>query len=739
MLRHLTDFHKKPIQERIDILRSMYPNVNGAYIEGIDLKTADLLVENCVGKLSLPVGLGLYFKMNSRDYIIPMATEEPSIIAAASTAAKLIKDHGGFSASSTQPIMLGQIQVLGLTAAAASSLISSSKASLIARANRLYCPRLVARGGGVNDITFSELSTDSGVVEISVNVAEAMGANIINNICEELAPDIQNLLQCRIGLKILSTYCTERRASAWFKIPISALEYKKIPGRVIAQGFMESYFFARASVYRACTHNKGILNGMQAVGTATGQDTRAIEAAAHTWACRSGKYLPLNEYSIEDECLVGRIDFPIAVGTKGGALQSNPAYQASAYILGNPSTAELAQIIACVGLACNFAAIRAMISEGIQKGHMGLHAKNIAIAAGIPSELVNEVVDYMKQRKSITQQVALDYLAAHNLHATSRKHAVFTEVVNTFYVSLADTNPPLKLSIAFHCPKLHSVHIAIEKEGDHHSNGISKVLFSRHSYSWITAFLLMLEQVKFHPKLPRNNEELQVKIKLICIWINEISVNLIKLWGPENTEKAIEAIISNDRVLLSKLTQGCEDFIEYGVFLELELWHILNYYLEGSVSKALRFSDVLIRAIRAEVKSVLKGNLQSFLRKNSGFEDLLNHRKKIMSATLMYLCDCIGEAQIDEGLIKDMMEVGDVLEILSSATRDFNKVAKGEVDLPNLYLAYASKADKDPAAYFSHVKLIIDGKSKNFNSDQKQLIDTAERLLHRYYNISPKL
>ena len=398
MSNFLSDFYKKTIQERMQILQFLYPQLNGAYKEGIDLKTADLMVENCVGKISLPVGLGLNFLINSKEYIVPLSTEEPSIIAAASSAAKFIKENGGFKSSCTAPIMKGQIQVLDINLSSTNEIINKHKEFLIKKANVLYCPRMVSRGGGVVDIKFLTINDTSGVVEVFVNVGEAMGANIINTICEGLAYEVQTLIKCRIGLKILSNYCTERRSFAKFKVPIQNLKYKNFSGKEVAKGIIESFEFAKLNIDRACTHNKGILNGIHAVGTATGQDTRALEAAAHVWASKTGRYMPLNEYSIENEFLIGKIDIPMAVGVTGGAFKSNPAYQASNYILGNPSSAELSQIMACVGLACNFSAIRAMITEGIQKGHMSLHAKNIAIAAGVPSELVPEVVEYMKHR-----------------------------------------------------------------------------------------------------------------------------------------------------------------------------------------------------------------------------------------------------------------------------------------------------------------------------------------------------
>ena len=740
MLNHFSNFHKKTIQERMQILKLLYPEINGAYTEGIDLKNADLMIENCIGKISLPVGLGLNFLINSKEYVIPMATEEPSIIAAASSGAKFIKENGGgFTASSTAPIMLGQIQVIDINPEKASHLILANKQFLIKEANTLHCPRMVSRGGGVIEVDFVGLNSTSGIVEISVNVCEAMGANIVNSICEGLAPEIQRILNCRTGLKILSNYCTERRTSASFKVPISKLGYRNISGEDIARGFMESYEFARLSIYRACTHNKGILNGIQAVAIATGQDTRALEAAAHTWASKSGKYQPLNSYLIKDGYLHASIEMPIAVGTMGGALKSNPAYQAAAYMLGNPSSSELSEILSCIGLACNFSAIRAMISEGIQKGHMGLHGKNIAIAVGVPGELVTEVVDYMKQRGNITQQAALEYLAARHLHTISRKFSKKIYPLNTFYANLSESNPPLKLSIAFHCPNIHGVHISIDKTEMNQQSQILKMIFSGHSYSWIVSFLSMLNKVKFRPKLPRINNELQIKIKFICIWLNEISINIIKIWGHKNAEKAFNAMFEKNDSLIEQLVAGHADYIEYGVYLELELWHILCYHLNDFNSYSIPYSDILVTKIKEEMELVIRSNIVAASMLDASFDDLLKFRQKQMSATLMYLCDCIGEAQITLDLIHELTEFGNSIEIISSAIRDYNKVIKKENFHPNLYSSWIANKNSSSDNYFQHIQNLISTKSLKFYPEQTKLLKKIEKYLNLYYNVTPKI
>lgn len=282
-LAHLSGFYKKTIQERQEIIRAQFPQVNGTLTDGgLDLKTADLMIENCIGRLSLPLGLGLYFQINDKDYIVPMCTEEPSIVAAATAAARLVKQNGGFRAISTPPIMRGQIQVLDINPLTVKPLIEDNRVILIKKANQDYCPRMALRGGGVTDISFSQLSSEMGIVDVYVNVCDAMGANIVNSLCESMANDILALIPgSRIGLRILSNYCTERRVITEFKIPVKNMKYKHLSGQEVSKRVIEALEFAKLNVYRACTHNKGILNGMDAVGLATGQDTRGIEAAAH--------------------------------------------------------------------------------------------------------------------------------------------------------------------------------------------------------------------------------------------------------------------------------------------------------------------------------------------------------------------------------------------------------------------------------------------------------------------------
>lgn len=320
-----------------------------------------------------------------------MAVEEPSVIAACSAIAKIISEHGGgFQCQSTPPVMIGQIQINEVTDfEQVKYVLASEKRKIIDFANQ-QCKSMCQRGGGVTDLRWRKLSEDMIVVELFVDVREAMGANIINTIAESTAPFIQELLgQGAVGIRILSNLCTERMTRATFEIPVSKLSWKGAPGEQVAKKILEAHRFAQLDQYRATTHNKGIMNGIDAVAIALGQDWRAIESAAHSFAALKGRYSPLSDYRVVNGVLKGSIELPISVGTKGGAISTNPSYVNTLQIMGFPSATDIAQVMASVGLAQNFAALRAMSIEGIQRGHMNLHARNVAIQAGIPTSLVN--------------------------------------------------------------------------------------------------------------------------------------------------------------------------------------------------------------------------------------------------------------------------------------------------------------------------------------------------------------
>ena len=373
----------------------------------LDLQAADKMIENVIGVLGMPVGLGMNFLINGKDYVVPMAVEEASIVAALSAAAKLARESGGFLASSTRPVLIGQIQVLdvpNLPGARAAVLLH--KQEILDLANSFH-PRMVARGGGAVDVEVYSypLRATPGemlVVHLLVDTCDAMGANLVNGMCEGVAALIEQLTDGSVFLRILSNLADRALARAEVTLPVALLAGKGYAGERVRDGVIVAADFAHADPYRAATHNKGIMNGVDAVALATGNDWRAIEAGAHAYAARHGRYSSLTEWW-KDEAgnLRGSIEMPMKVGIVGGPLESNPGVAMNLRLLGVKSARELAEVMAAVGLAQNFAALRALATEGIQTGHMTLHARSVVKAAGAPAELFNEVLERVLQSGEI--------------------------------------------------------------------------------------------------------------------------------------------------------------------------------------------------------------------------------------------------------------------------------------------------------------------------------------------------
>lgn len=361
---------------------------------GLPLDVADRMVENVVGFMPLPLGIAVNFLINGRDYLVPMAIEEPSVIAAASNAAKLARVRGGFKAGASRPVMIGQVQVVDLEDPFKALLNVLKARREVAEAANRKDPLLVKLGGGVVDVTGRVIDSDVGymlIVELHVDVRDAMGANVVNTMCEAVAPLVEELTGGRVLLRILTNLAVERLA--WAE---AVFDSEAIGGSEVVDAILKAYAFAAADPFRAATHNKGIMNGIVAVALATGNDTRALEAGAHAYAARSGRYQPLTSWWRDGEGhLAGRIELPIAVGIVGGATSVHPVAKIARKVLGVQSAVELAQVMAAVGLAQNFAALRALATEGIQRGHMKLHARSLAMAAGARGQLVDEVARRM--------------------------------------------------------------------------------------------------------------------------------------------------------------------------------------------------------------------------------------------------------------------------------------------------------------------------------------------------------
>jgi hydroxymethylglutaryl-CoA reductase len=376
----------------------------------LTLEAADRMIENVVGAFPLPLGIGVNFLINNRDYLIPMAIEEPSVVAAASYAAKMVRAGGGFHTSSTPPVMIGQIQVVGIAdPEAAKQRVLAAKQEILDEANA-QDPVLASVGGGAKGLDAKVISTTVGpmlIVELHVDCRDAMGANAVNTMAEAVAPLIERVTGGRVYLRIISNLATKRLARAWCTVPKGA-----VGGEEVVDGIVNASAFAAADPYRAATHNKGAMNGIIAVILATGNDHRAVEAGAHAYAAINGKYTSLSTWEKDENGdLKGTIEMPMAVGLIGGAVRTHPIAKIAVKILGVKTANEFAEVLAAVGLAQNLGALRALANEGIQRGHMSLHARNIAVAAGATGELINAVAERMVKERKIRMDRAKELIA----------------------------------------------------------------------------------------------------------------------------------------------------------------------------------------------------------------------------------------------------------------------------------------------------------------------------------------
>jgi len=410
----LSGFYKLPVNER----RKKIAELGGltadeaALLErfgALDEPTADRMIENVIGAFPLPLGIATNFKVNGKDYLVPMAIEEPSVVAAASHGAKIAREFGGFEASADEPIMLGQIQLAGVKKIPeAKKKITAASGSLISLANSCD-PVLVKFGGGCRKIEVREVKSKRGtflVVHLLVNCGDAMGANAVNTMCEKLAPELEKITGGSARLRILTNLAIHRLARA------KATFLRCETCTPLIGAILDAWALADADAFRATTHNKGVMNGIDAVVLATGNDWRALEAGAHAYAAITGKYKPLTKfYTDKKGDLVGEIELPVAVGLVGGATKTHPVAKACVKLLGVKSARELACVIASVGLAQNFAALRALAGEGINRGHMELHARNVAIAAGAKGAQIDAVAEKMIREKNVSASRAKELLS----------------------------------------------------------------------------------------------------------------------------------------------------------------------------------------------------------------------------------------------------------------------------------------------------------------------------------------
>ncbi|KAJ3112730.1 hypothetical protein HDU96_004218 [Phlyctochytrium bullatum] len=657
-------------------------------IRGLDEQIANNMIENCVGTLGMPVGLALNFVINGATTVIPMAVEEPSVVAAVSGAAKTFGAYGGFKASTSERnIIFAQVVLADVCdALQAAETIRRNRDDLIALANT-FVPGMVSRGGGVVEMTVrtplrretrmasrgsmvwgdgksagAETSskqpeivslkdllpppegTDTSrwlVVHFHLDVCDAMGANAASTVAEGVAPTLASMVrgtgpngQARIGLRIVSNLCVERLSRATFRIPVPALGYKGLSGRVVAGRIIEATQWALDDPFRAATHNKGIMNGIDAVAVATGQDWRAIEASAHAWAAVAAHaapveggerfafpgdtednkfdaasglparygYRPLTRYWVEREAgadlsdpagkglfFCGELEIPVSVGTRGGVLKTNPVFNYTLGMMGYPDSKQLAMAMAAVGLAQNFAALRALSTEGIQRGHMSLHARNIAIAAGAPPHAINECVAYMVESGRVNVAVAREYLQAHELHSNLVSLTGYSSYPtddslpppnpnpavppSTFFfeesVGMAHPSPleeRISLNIAFQTLGPRPVHLSLvptvagaaatAASGD---QVFVNLLFGEKGHNWISSVFSLLDRIEISALAhlssasaavdaaeggssnPRRNQVLARKLKILSALLNIVVRNMMAA-HPKETRRFISHI-----------------------------------------------------------------------------------------------------------------------------------------------------------------------------------------------------
>ena len=410
----ISKFFEKSRKDRLNIIAN-FANLTSDELDilqsdngGISFDKADKMVENAIGTFSLPLGIATNFKINGKDYVVPMVIEEPSVIAAASKGAKIARIKGGFEVTADESFSIGQIQMLDVDISSAILQIKNSSNEILQLANS-KSNTLSKMGKGAKEVSCKEIDTPSGkmlIVELLIDVGDAMGANVTNTMCESVSPLIEKITGGRALLRILSNYSTRRLVKAK-----AVFEKEAVGGEKVVDNIISAFEFADNDVYRAVTHNKGVMNGTIAVANAVGQDSRAIEAAANAYAAKSGKYRSLSKWSKDnDGNLVGILEIPLSVGIVGGIANVHPVAKVCTKILGVLSAQELACVMTATGLAQNYSAIRALATEGIQKGHMRLHARNLAAAAGATPEQIDEIVQKMIEEKKISLDRAKELL-----------------------------------------------------------------------------------------------------------------------------------------------------------------------------------------------------------------------------------------------------------------------------------------------------------------------------------------
>ncbi|MBC2309231.1 hydroxymethylglutaryl-CoA reductase, degradative [Listeria welshimeri] len=420
-MKSFDKFYKKTLEERQAILAE-YANLNEeeqaflASTGALSFDKANHMIENTVGIYSLPLGLGMNMLLNDKKYIVPMAMEEPSVVAAQSSGAKLIAQNGGITSTATDRKMIGQIELITVPdVEAAEEKVIANREKLIAIANNAH-PSLLKRGGGAVDLQVRTTKTASGetlfIVHLLVDTQEAMGANMVNTMVETLAPELEILTGGVANMRILSNLVDDATATATCRLSPESLATKTQSGEWVRDRIIAAYEFADADIYRAATHNKGIMNGIDAVIMAFGNDWRAVEAASHAYTARTGSYKPMSKWSKDaDGYLIGELTLPMPVAFVGGSIAIHPIASLSKKIARVESAKELAMLVCAVGLTQNLAALKALVTEGIQRGHMSLQAKSLAMTAGAEANEIEQVAQFLQETKQLNVMAAKAYIA----------------------------------------------------------------------------------------------------------------------------------------------------------------------------------------------------------------------------------------------------------------------------------------------------------------------------------------
>ena len=773
-----SDFRKKNIVERQMQIKKLYENVDIEKLKngGLNLLRADNLVENCIGVISLPIGLGLNFVINGQNYSIPMSTEEPSVIAAASYAAKIIGENGGFFTSCDNSYMISQIlyefdnnlksneKEKKYYLEQLSQIIKRNKNEIIKYGNNNICNRMFNRGGGIIDIYVRGLknnNSDFFSIEFIVNCLEAMGANLLNEIAEKMSIYLKNqkyILQKPI-LRALSNLSIYRKATSEFKIDISNLNFKNIDGYDLANLIVKANQIAKDDPFRASTHNKGIMNGIDAVAIALGQDFRAIEAGVHAYASidpenyNYSRYRPLTDYEIisinNKKYLYGKITIPIAVGTVGGAINSNDAYQNNMKILGKPNSEELCQIMASVGLAQNFAALRALVSEGIQKGHISLHAKNIAYRAGTPDHLIGDVVSFMKNSGSINEETAKRYLESLQLYTKIRKKNGKSKnekknKLSCFYIDINFDflKYPIKMNFLINSKITPEINFGLLTKGlnsnDDRINLINNDLFGQKEKStWLYEFMHLVHGLDLFKNNLEEIYQIKYKVKLCVILLFQITNNLLK-------SKENEEIISNfiSEMLKEKYQNGNFESLfdlipdsakikgvslEFGMTVILELYEIYLFYIENyltnrkSIMKMIK--NEIIHSLNNFIKLINykeKGKINSMKK----FDEYFELRLTRLNAIVLLLIDYgFSNEHYSEEEINNLISLGRYAEIEITLYRDYSKTTKKLETMMNSFKLYRDYLKNNIG--IKDEKLI---KEKYFLIKQKEISNLIENI-----------